>query len=327
MDCKDCGVVAPTLTPPGPGFNFRHTMVILVTGGSGLVGRRLIPYLEAVGHRVIRLVRSRDMAGERAAFWSTSEGRFYWNDDEGIDAVVHLAGESILGRWTRAKKARIRDSRVDPTRRLSAFLAGMDTPPRILVAASATGFYGDRGEESLAEESPAGDGYLPGVCRQWEAAADPARAAGIRVVNLRIGVVLTPEGGALAAMHRPFRLALGGRVGDGRQYMSWISRDDLVAVIRYVLESDDLSGPVNAVSPQPVTNAEFTRTLGLVLNRPTPFPIPSFFVRLVFGEMGKDLLLASARVLPERLQKAGFEFRHPDLEGALNDLLRGRRSD
>ncbi len=316
----------PTLTPPGPGYNFRHTMIILVTGGSGLVGRRLIPYLEAKGHRVIRLVRSRDLAGGKAVFWSTSDGRVHWDEPDEIDAIVHLAGESILGRWTRAKKARISDSRVDPTHNLCTFLAGMEAPPGVLVAASATGFYGNRGEELLGEGSPPGDGYLPDVCRQWEAATEPARAAGIRVVNLRIGMVLTPEGGALAAMRTPFRLALGGKVGDGRQYMSWITRDDLVAVIRFMLESDDLEGPVNAVAPQPVTNAEFTRTLGLALHRPTPFAIPAFIVRLLFGQMGRDLLLASARVMPDRLEEAGFEFEHPDLKAALNDLLQASPS-
>ncbi len=301
-------------------------MVILVTGGSGLIGRRLIPYLEAQDHRVIRLVRSRDLASEKAAFWSTSEGRVYWDEPGGIDAVVHLAGESILGRWTKAKKARIRDSRVAPTRNLCTFLAAMEAPPRVLVAASATGFYGHRGEELLGEASPSGDGYLPEVCRQWEAATEPARSAGIRVVNLRIGMVLTSEGGALAAMRTPFRLALGGKVGDGRQYMSWISRDDLVAAIRFILESDDLDGSVNAVAPQPVTNAEFTRILGLALHRPTPFSVPAFVIRLLFGQMGRDLLLASARVEPRRLREAGFQFEHAELEAALLALLRTKPS-
>ncbi len=300
-------------------------MVILVSGGSGLIGRRLIPYLEGLGHRVIRLVRSRDLAGGQAAFWSTSEGRVYWDEPDEVDAVVHLAGESILGRWTAAKKARIRDSRVGPTHGLSTFLAGLKAPPRVLIAASATGFYGDRGAEPLGEESPSGDGFLPRICRQWEEATGPARDAGIRVVNLRIGMVLTPEGGALAAMHTPFRLALGGKVGNGRQYMSWITRDDLVSVIRFILESDELDGPVNAVAPQPVTNAEFTRTLGMALKRPTPFSIPAFIVRLLFGQMGSDLLLASASVRPERLEQAGFEFEHPDLQAALNDLLQTSR--
>lgn len=310
------------MTLCGPGYNFRHTMTILVTGGSGLIGRRLISCLEHQGHRVLRLVRSRDLVSDKAIFWSTTEGRFNWDEPSGIDAVVHLAGESILGRWTGAKKARIRDSRVDPTRNLCAFLAGMESPPAVLVAASATGFYGNRGEESLGEESPSGDGYLPDICRQWEAATVPASEAGIRVVNLRIGMVLTPEGGALAAMHTAFRLALGGQVGDGRQYMSWITRDDLVSAIRYALESDKLAGPVNAVAPHPVTNAEFTRALGRVLHRPTPFSIPAFAVRLLFGEMGSDLLLASARVEPERLRQAGFRFEHAELEAALKDLLR-----
>ncbi len=297
-------------------------MTILVTGGSGLIGRRLIPFLEQRGHRVLRLVRSRDLAGDRAVYWSTAEGGFEWDESGPIDAVVHLAGESILGRWTEAKKIRIRDSRVDPTRNLCAFLAGLASPPSVLVCASATGFYGDRGDELLGEASPPGDGFLPVVSRLWEAATEPARDAGIRVVNLRIGMVLTPEGGALAAMRTPFRLALGGRVGDGRQYMSWITRDDLVSVIGYALESDVLAGPVNAVAPQAVTNAEFTRTLGRVLHRPTPFSVPAFAVRLLFGQMGSDLLLASARVKPKRLREAGFQFEHAELEAALLALLR-----
>ena len=301
-------------------------MTILVTGGSGLIGRRLIPCLEQRGHRVLRLVRSRDLAGDMAVFWSTSEGGFEWDDSGSIDAVVHLAGESILGRWTGTKKARIRDSRVGPTRNLCTFLAGIASPPSVIVCASATGYYGDRGDVPLGEASPPGDGFLPAVSRDWEAATEPARDAGIRVVNLRIGMVLTPEGGALAAMRTPFRLALGGKVGNGRQYMSWITRDDLVSVIRYALESDTLAGPVNAVSPQPVTNAEFTRMLGRVLRRPTPFSVPAFAVRLLFGQMGSDLLLASARVEPERLLEAGFQFEHADLEAALNDLLRAKPS-
>ncbi len=301
-------------------------MTILVTGGSGLIGRRLIPFLEQRGHRVLRLVRSRDLAGERAVYWSTAEGGFEWDESGPIDAVVHLAGESILGRWTGAKKARIRDSRVDPTRNLCAFLAGLASPPSVLVCASATGFYGDRGDELLGEASPPGDGFLPEVSRLWEAATEPARDAGIRVVNLRIGMVLTPEGGALAAMRTPFRLALGGKVGDGRQYMSWITRDDLVSVIDYALESDVLAGPINAVAPKAVTNAEFTRTLGRVLHRPTPFSVPAFAVRLLFGQMGSDLLLASARVEPRRLREAGFQFEHAELEAALLALLRTKPS-
>lgn len=299
-------------------------MTILVTGGSGLIGRRLIPCLEQQGHRVLRLVRSRDLVSDRAVYWSTSEGSFHWEEPGKIDAVVHLAGESILGRWTRNKKARIRDSRVDTTRKLCAFLARMASPPSVLVCASATGYYGNRGDELLGEDSRPGDGYLPGVSRQWEAATEAARDAGIRVVNLRIGMVLTPEGGALPAMLTPFRLALGGQVGDGRQYMSWITRDDLISIIQFTLESEDITGPVNAVSPQPVTNAEFTRTLGRVLHRPTLFTVPAFVVRLLFGQMGSDLLLASARVEPERLREAGFRFEHADLEAALNDLLRSR---
>ena len=291
-----------------------------------MIGRRLIPYLEARSHRAIRLVRSRDKAGEKAVFWSPQEGRVYWEDSDGIDAVVHLAGEPILGRWTRAKKARIRDSRVIPTRNLCTFLAGLEAPPRVLVAASATGFYGNRGAEPLVETSLPGNGFLPEVCQQWEAATEPARVAGIRVANLRIGMVLTPEGGGLAAMRTPFRLALGGKVGDGRQYMSWITRDDLVSAIGFILESDELEGPVNAVAPGSVDNAEFTRVLGLALHRPTPFTVPAFAVRMLFGQMGSDLLLAGANVIPERLRQAGFQFEHGDLASALNHLLQARPS-
>ena len=302
-------------------------MVILVTGGSGLIGNRLITYLESLGHRVVSLVRSRERITEKSALWSTSTGYFDWDESVGIDAVVHLAGETILGRWSQAKKARIRDSRVDITRNLCEYLASLKSPPKTLVAASATGFYGDRGEESLSEKSLPGSGYLPSVCQLWEAATTPAVEAGIRVVNLRIGMVLTPEGGALASMLKPFRLGLGGKVGNGRQYMSWISREDLLAIIRYAVETEEFSGPVNAVSPQPVTNKEFTQVLGLAVNRPTLFSIPSLFVRLALGEMGKDVLLASAKVIPVRLQELSFPYCHTELSATLDDLLLRSLSD
>jgi uncharacterized protein (TIGR01777 family) len=235
---------------------------------------------------------------------------------------VHLAGENIAkGRWNARKKARIRDSRVNGTRLLSEALTRLSKPPAVMVCASAIGYYGDRGDEVLREESASGSGFLAEVCRQWEAAAEPARKRGIRVVHLRIGVVLSPEGGALAQMLFPFRMGLGGKLGSGRQYFSWIAIDDLVTVIAHALTNDTLQGPVNAVAPHPVTNLEFTRTLGRVLARPTLFPMPALAARLAFGEMADELLLSSARVEPTRLLATAYQFRHPQLEGALRHLL------
>lgn len=241
---------------------------------------------------------------------------------EARDAFVHLAGENIAaGRWTRARKARIRDSRVKVTRRLCESLAGLSQPPKVLVSASAVGYYGDRGEEVLTEESPAGMGFLSEVCRGWEAACEPAVQKGIRVVNLRTGMVLSAAGGVLPRMLLPFRMGLGGRIGSGRQFMSWIDLDDLVGVIFHALTCDTLAGPVNAVAPNPVINLEFTRTLGRVLRRPTFFCVPAWALRLALGEMADELLLASARVAPARLAASGYVFRYPELEGALRHVL------
>ena len=235
---------------------------------------------------------------------------------------MHLAGENIaVRRWTPAQKARIRDSRVQGTRLLAQSLARLQQPPTVMVCASAIGFYGDRGEELLTEGSAPGSGFLTDTCRAWEAAAQPASEKDIRVVNLRLGVVLSPGGGALAKMLLPFRLGVGGKIGSGRQYMSWIEIDDVVGVIHYALTTDELRGPVNAVAPNPVTNREFTKTLGRVLSRPTIFPMPAFAARLAFGEMADELLLASTRVKPARLQNSGYYFRHPRLEDALRHLL------
>jgi uncharacterized protein (TIGR01777 family) len=239
-----------------------------------------------------------------------------------VDAVVHLAGESIAaGRWTAAVKERIRRSRVDGTRLLAETLARLERRPRVLVSASAVGYYGDRGDEPLTEESPPGVGFLADVARAWEAAADPARAVGIRVVHPRLGLVLAREGGALPRMALPFRLGLGGVIGSGRQYWSWIALPDAVRVIERALADATLAGPVNAVAPAPATNREFTRALGRVLGRPTLLPFPALGVRLLMGEMGRALLLGSARVLPRRLERAGFRFEHPELEGALRGAL------
>jgi hypothetical protein len=241
---------------------------------------------------------------------------------EAPDAFVHLAGENIAaGRWTAARKARIRDSRVKVTRRLCESLARLSQPPKVVVSASAVGYYGDRSDEVLTEESPSGAGFLAQVCREWEAACGPAVQKGIRVVNLRTGMVLSAAGGMLPRILPPFRMGLGGRIGSGRQYMSWIALDDLVGVIVHALTCDRPAGPVNAVAPNPVTNLEFTRTLGRVLRRPTFFAVPAWAARLAFGEMAGALLLASARVEPARLAASGFVFRYPELEGALRHML------
>jgi uncharacterized protein (TIGR01777 family) len=236
--------------------------------------------------------------------------------------VVHLAGANIAaGRWTPARKAEIRDSRVEGTRSLCQALARLAHPPQVLASASAVGFYGDRGTETLTEESVAGTGFLPGVCQAWEAAAEPATRVGIRVVHLRFGMILSPAGGALRKMLLPFRLGGGGRVGSGAQFVSWIAIDDVLGAIEHVLREESLHGPVNVVAPESVTNAEFTRSLGRVLRRPTLIPLPAFAARLAFGEMADALLLASARVMPARLRASGYRFRFPELEGALRHLL------
>jgi uncharacterized protein len=299
-------------------------MRILVTGSSGLIGSALVPSLTADGHRVIRLIRSQSQTptvGESWG-WDPERGTILPTGREEPDAVVHLAGENIAGgRWTPRRKASIRDSRVKGTRVLSDLIGRRSPPPRVLVCASAIGCYGDRGDEVLREESASGSGFLPDVCRNWEAACQPAVDRGIRVVNLRIGIVLSPAGGALAKMLTPFKLGAGGVIGSGNQYMSWIALDDAVSAIHLALTRDSLRGPVNGVAPNVVTNRDFTRTLGRVLSRPTLFPMPTFAARLAFGEMADALLLASTRVVPARLLESSFVFRYPDLEGALRHLL------
>lgn len=293
-------------------------MRIAVSGATGLIGSSLRAALGGA-HTLVPLVRRPEAGGIP---WDPSIGVKDPESLEGIDAVVHLAGESIAaGRWTAARKARIRDSRVVGTRRLCAALASLAKPPEVLVCASAIGFYGDRGEEVLHEQSPPGKGFLPEVCREWEEAASAARDRGIRVVSLRTGIVLSPHGGALAKMLTPFRMGAGGKVGDGRQYMSWVSIDDMAGIIGHALSREALSGPVNAVAPGAVTNATFTAVLARVLSRPAIFPMPAFAARLVFGEMADALLLASTRVVPRRLEETGYGFRHPELEPALRHLL------
>jgi uncharacterized protein (TIGR01777 family) len=296
-------------------------MKVVLTGSSGLIGGALVPFLTTGGHEVVRLVRSAPK-GPHEASWDPSSGRLDPSALAGAEGVVHLAGESIAdGRWSAARKARLRTSRLGSTRLLAETLAAMDRRPRVLVCASAIGYYGDRADALLTEASPPGEGFLAELCQEWEEAAEPARRAGIRVVHLRIGIVLSPSGGALGKMLLPFKLGAGGRIGEGRQYMSFIGLDDLLDVIHRALTDARLSGPVNAVSPQPVTNREFTRVLGRVLGRPTLAPVPALAVRLAFGEMADELLLSSTRVAPARLLAVGHAFRHPDLEGALRHLL------
>lgn len=299
---------------------------VAVTGASGLIGSALVPHLTAHGHRVRPIVRRAPRDGEIG--WDPDSGRLDPRDLEGVDAVVHLAGENVGGRWTAGRKARIRSSRLVGTRLLSEGLARTSKRPAVLVSASAVGIYGDRGDEILDEESPLGDpkeDFLAAVGQEWESAAEPARAAGIRVVHPRFGVVLSPEGGALGRMLLPFRLGLGGRLGSGSQWMSWISIDDAIAAVLHLLATDSLRGPVNVTAPEPVRNRDFTRALGRALSRPTPFAVPSFALRLAFGEMADGTLLASTRVMPRRLLASSFRFSHPDLESGLRHVLRPER--
>jgi len=288
---------------------------ILLSGASGLIGKAFAELLRAKGHTVIPLVRR--APGEGEVGWDPFAGVLDSSRLEGLDAVIHLAGETISSRWTPAKKKAIRESRVRGTAMLAEVAAQTNPKPKVFICASATGFYGNRGEENLEEASAPGTGFLPEVCGEWEAAVRPAKEAGIRVVNLRTGIVLTPKGGALGQMLLPFKLGLGGVIGSGKQWMSWISLADEVGAIYHALTHSELEGPVNLTAPHPVTNREFTRVLGKVLGRPTIFPLPGFVVKALFGEMGEALLLEGQKVFPGKLLKAGFSFSHPALELAL----------
>jgi len=298
-------------------------MHLAITGASGLIGSALASYLKSKGHQVSRFTRL-SSNGSGDIFWNPSRGQLDAERLEGVEGVVHLAGENVAARrWTNRQKARIRASRIEGTWLLCEGLSRLKKPPRVLVSASAIGYYGDRGEETLTESSPPGKGFLAQVCQEWEEATEAAQKRGMRVVHLRIGIVLSPKGGALAKMLTPFRLGIGGPIGNGRQVMSWIALDDLIEVIHFALTNDSLSGAVNAVAPNPLTNAQFSKVLGRVLGRPAFFPLPGFAIRFIFGQLGQELLLSGARVKPGRLSQAGFHFKYSELEAALRHLLGG----
>jgi uncharacterized protein (TIGR01777 family) len=301
-------------------------MKILISGSHGLVGKALVRSLVEDAHEVVRLVRRGDTIGELEVEWHPNQGRIDAQRLEGFDAVVHLAGESIAsGRWTDEKKRSIRDSRVKGTSLLSETLAHLSRPPAVFISASAIGYYGNRGDEELTETSAPGDDFLASVCVEWEEATRPAAEQGIRTVLARFGVILDRDGGALSKMLTPFRMGIGGRVGDGRQWMSWIALDDVINALKFLLLDSTVRGPVNIVAPNPVTNAEFTKTLGRVLSRPTFFPVPAFGARLAFGEVADALLLSSQRVEPAVLTEKGFAPYWPRLEPALQHLLQDQR--
>ena len=301
-------------------------MKVLVSGASGLIGSSLVPLLKKSGHQVIRLVRPPRAAGPDAVPWDPVAGWIEVGKLQGIEAAVHLAGEPILGRWTPEKKRRIRDSRVGSTKLLAESLAALTPPPRVFIAASASGYYGNRGDEVLSEDSTPGTGFLADVCREWEAAAAPVTEAGLRVVHVRTGLVLAPNGGLLASMLLPFQLGLGGPIGDGRAWWSWITIDDVAGAYRFALEREDVRGPINGAAPTPVTNGEFARMLGSVLGRPAALPVPPMALRLLFGEeAAREATLASTRLVPARLQQAGFQFEFSALPAALNHVL-GKQS-
>jgi len=292
---------------------------ILITGASGLIGTALVPTLEARGFGITRLVRRRGSRDTDIEWDPTKPLRPELVS--GFDAVIHLAGESVMGLWTDAKRARISNSRVLSTTHLSEALAKTPEPPRVFISGSATGYYGDRGDEVLRENSSSGEGFLPEVCRQWEAATKPAGDARIRTAYIRTGIVLSAEGGALRAMLPNFKLGLGGKIGNGRQWMSWIHMQDHIGAIHHILDHELVQGAVNLVAPSPVRNSEFTETLAKVLSRPALLGLPAFALRLTLGDMAKELLLASQRVEPAKLLGSGYQFQYSDLRNALLSIL------
>ncbi len=297
-------------------------MKVLITGASGLLGQALQESFKDKGYEML-LASRKEPEDDRHIQWSIEGGFTDPEKLEGVDVVVHLAGENVSGlRWTDEKKKAIHDSRVLGTRNVVDAISKLKKKPKTFIASSAIGFYGERGDEEVVESSAAGDNFLAGVCKEWEAESRRAEDAGIRTVLLRTGIVLSKDGGALATMLLPFKMGVGGVVGSGKQWMSWISLDDEIAIINYCIENENIRGAVNAVAPNPVTNQEFTKTLGEVLYRPTFLPLPEFAVSMIFGEMGDALLLASTKVIPKRLEDAGFEFKYPELKPAIEHAVK-----
>ena len=296
-------------------------MKILISGSSGLIGSALTRYFINKGHNVSKLIRKKLSKKDNEIYWEPQRNEVEASKLEGFDVVVHLSGENVFGLWTSKKKQEIKDSRVKSTTLLCDTLSKLERKPSVLACASAIGYYGDRRDEVLNEESSAGTGFLTEVTKKWEAVTEIATKNAIRVINLRIGAVLSPKGGALGKMLLPFRLGLGGRVGSGKQYISWISIDDVCGSIYHTIITDSLKGPVNIVSPNPVTNIEFTKALGRVLNRPTILSIPSFLLKSLVPEMAEEVLLSSTRVAPLRLLSTGYSFQYPSLDGALRHVL------
>lgn len=296
-------------------------MRIVIAGASGLIGSALTQALRGAGHEVRRLVRRAAVSAPDEILWSPAAGEVDVAALRGTDAVINLAGENVGHRWTPRRRERIVRSRVDSTRTLVAALSQLSPKPAVFLSASAAGFYGDHGDETLTEASPIGHGFLPEVCLAWETHAEGASRQGVRTVLLRFGIVLSRDGGALARMLPLFRLGLGGRLGSGRQWMSWVSLDDVVGIVEHALRDARYAGPMNVVAPSAVTNADFTATLARVLRRPALLPAPAWGLRLVFGDMAEEALLASQRVLPRRLSEAGYAFRHPTLESALRAVV------
>jgi len=296
-------------------------MKVLVSGSNGLIGSEVVTRLTGAGHYVIRLVRGEPDRARGDITWDPVTGAIERSKLRDIEAVIHLAGENIMGLWTSSKKERIHNSRVVATEYLAEAFAGSTPRPSVFICASAIGYYGNRGDERLTEASSPGSGFLARLCREWEDATAIARHAGIRIVNTRIGLVLSPRGGALASMLPPFKLGIGGPIGLGRHYMSWITLDDVADAIMFALENDSITGPVNFTAPAPVTNREFTRSLARALNRPAFLPVPTPLLKLLPGQMAQETILSSARVEPEKLLRAGFKFGSADIDHALEKIL------
>jgi len=295
-------------------------MKVLITGASGLIGTALQNYLKAEGHTIFTMERGDNC--ESDFHWQPDQGKIYINESINIDVVINLAGSNISdGRWTKKKKQTILDSRVKSTRLLASKIAELKHPPKLFISGSAIGYYGETASNTVDESSIAGNDFLAYVAREWEKATKSAQEIGIRTVNLRTGIVLSTQGGALKKMLLPFKMGLGGVVGSGKQYMSWVSIDDVTRIIGFIIQTESLAGPVNMVSPEPVTNYEFTKSLGKALNSPTLFPMPSFVAKLLFGEMAEALLLTSIRVQPNKLLENGYNYTHANLNSALDKII------